>query len=109
MVDFGISGYCKNNSTEWTDAGTLKFMPPEIHNRTQVNADPAADIWALGVIFYMVLFDEYPFEGEGEELFQNIINCKWKLPEEWKFSAEVKVISESAEDLLKGMLKADPK
>lgn len=45
VVDFGISGYCKNNSAERTDAGTMKCMPPEWHSREQMNADPAADIW----------------------------------------------------------------
>ena len=77
VVDFGISGYCKNNITERTDAGTMKCMPPEWHSRELMNADPAGDIWQLGLIFYMILFNKYPFEGEAEEGYLNIIANKW--------------------------------
>lgn len=30
VVDFGISGMCKHNFAEKNDAGTLRFMPPEV-------------------------------------------------------------------------------
>lgn len=78
-------------------------MPPELLNRDQINADPAADIWAMGVIFYMVLFDRYPFEGEGDILTKNIIANKWKLPEA-NYEPSSKVISSLAADLLGRML-----
>lgn len=42
-----------------------------------MNADPAGDIWQLGLIFYMILFNKYPFEGEAEEGYLNIIANKW--------------------------------
>ena len=30
VVDFGISGMCKGNVHEKNDAGTLRYMPPEV-------------------------------------------------------------------------------
>ena len=30
VVDFGISGMCKGNLVEKGDAGTLRYMPPEV-------------------------------------------------------------------------------
>jgi len=53
----------------------------------------------MGVIFYMVLFDRYPFEGEGDILTKNIIANKWKLPEA-NYDSNTKVISSLAADLL---------
>ncbi len=62
-------------------------------------ADPAADIWAMGIILYMVLFNKYPFEGDGETLTKNIIGAKWRLPED-SFDPGTKVISDLASALL---------
>jgi len=30
VVDFGISGMCKGNQAEKNDAGTLRYMSPEM-------------------------------------------------------------------------------
>jgi serine/threonine protein kinase len=30
IVDFGISGRCKGNQGERTDAGTIRYMAPEV-------------------------------------------------------------------------------
>jgi len=30
IVDFGIAGFCLNNLKEKTDAGTYKYMAPEV-------------------------------------------------------------------------------
>lgn len=65
-----------------------------------MNADPSGDIWQLGIIFYMILFNKYPFEGEAEECYMNIIANKWQLPEEQGYSSSVKIISKEAESLL---------
>lgn len=62
----------------------------------------------MGIIFYMVLFDRYPFEGEGDILTKNIIACKWKLPEA-NYDPTTKVISNMASDLLGWMLTWNPK
>jgi serine/threonine protein kinase len=36
-------------------------MAPEIINNTYYGI--SVDIWALGVLFYFMLFAEYPFKG----------------------------------------------
>ena len=30
VVDFGIAGHCNYNKGEITDAGTVRYMPPEV-------------------------------------------------------------------------------
>jgi len=54
-------------------SGTVKFQPPEVHKETDFSATPALDIWALGIIMYMTLFNKFPFPGELSELPQQII------------------------------------
>lgn len=62
-----------------------------------------ADLWSVGVVYYRLLFGEYPFSGVSiPSLIKDIKNKTEKglnLPK--------KVTHESA-DLLKGILKADP-
>lgn len=44
-----------------TYCGTEKYMAPEIlDNRSYTRS---VDLWALGVLFYFMLFAEYPFGG----------------------------------------------
>lgn len=40
VVDFGISGLCKGNIQEENNAGTLKYMPPEVLSGTFSTASP---------------------------------------------------------------------
>lgn len=62
-MDFGISGVCKGLIREDTDAGTLRYMAPEVLLGTDTKANPAIDIWALGVMLYCMVFYKFPFNG----------------------------------------------
>lgn len=49
-------------------------MAPEIWNRHQY--DHKVDIWAMGVILYILTFNDGPFSYNNEAIYQNIIeNC----------------------------------
>lgn len=75
IVDFGISGVCKGSVQERNDAGTLRYMPPEILSESYTTANPAIDVWALGVMLYVMIFMKFPFDGETpEEIKDKIIN-----------------------------------
>jgi serine/threonine protein kinase len=58
---------CKGETKEKTDAGTIPYMPPEVHTGENTESCPGIDIWALGIMMYLMLFGEYPFKGESEE------------------------------------------
>jgi len=75
IVDFGIAGRCTPAISDKTDAGTLRFMAPEVLNGTAVNASPAIDIWALGCMLYCMVFYKFPFNGENaHQVKDKIIN-----------------------------------
>ncbi len=66
-----------------------------------MRADPATDVWALGIIFYILLFNQYPHNAEGEgELEKKIIANEYMLPEE-KDPENGRWISSECEDLLR--------
>ena len=52
IVDFGIAGFCKNFLKEKTNAGTFKYMAPEVLKGDVNLANPAMDVWSLGMMMF---------------------------------------------------------
>ncbi len=61
IVDFGIAGFCLNHLKEKTDAGTFKYMAPEVLKGDISLANPAMDTWALGMMMFLMLYGFHPF------------------------------------------------
>lgn len=75
IVDFGIAGRATPSITEKTDAGTLKFMPPEVLKGLDTKAAPTIDIWALGCMLYCMFFYKFPFDADSaQQVKDKIIN-----------------------------------
>ena len=77
--------------------GTLYYISPEI---IKGNYDEKCDIWACGVILYVLLGGCFPFVGNNDkEVYNLITQVKYDLDKEnWKN------VSKSAKDLIKNML-----
>jgi serine/threonine protein kinase len=73
LGDFGLS--VRLNDEKITSyAGTLEYIAPEIFKRIPYYGK-VADIWSLGVCFYTLLFDKFPFKGNNScEVLNNIKN-----------------------------------
>lgn len=66
-----------------------------------------SDIWALGVILFMMLTGQLPFYGSyDEELYRNITKNKFTWPKRDNDGALMEV-SKSAKDLVGWMLTSD--
>ena len=103
IIDFGISGISNCYIKEVIKAGTFKFLSPEILFRENFDSSPKIDIWALGVILYLMNFKQYPFDGESDkEIYEKIGN------EDLEFPYGIK-IKKSLINLLKGMFEKNPK
>ena len=103
IIDFGISGISNCYIKEVIKAGTFKFLSPEILFRENFDSSPKIDIWALGVILYLMNFKQYPFDGENDkEIYEKIGN------EDLEFPYGIK-IKKSLINLLKGMFEKNPK
>lgn len=73
LVDFGIARIAGDTSlTGQSIVGTPDFLAPE-RLREGHQVGPAADIWALGVTFYLALEGYSPFWRESESGWQAIL------------------------------------
>lgn len=52
IVDFGIAGFCLKHLKERTNAGTFKYMAPEVLKGDINMANPGMDIWAIGMMMF---------------------------------------------------------
>ena len=60
IADFGFARSIGGIGAK-THCGTEKYMAPEIISNSYYGI--SVDLWALGVLFYFMLFAEYPFKG----------------------------------------------
>lgn len=65
IADFGFARSIGGVGAK-THCGTEKYMAPEIISNSYYGI--SVDIWALGVLFYFMLFAEYPFKGKINEM-----------------------------------------
>jgi len=105
VIDFGLSKIFgdvtknkkQNKKNMQTRVGTAYYVSPEV---LKGDYDEKCDIWSAGVILYILLSGDPPFNGENDnEIYRAIAKKKYSFPEkEWKN------ISEDAKDLIKHMI-----
>lgn len=87
----------------YTICGTPTYVAPEILAESGYGLK--VDIWALGVIVYVLLCGYPPFSnptGDQEKLFDLILSAEYDFPEEhWEF------ISEDAKNIIIRMIEPD--
>ena len=98
IIDFGISGMSNGNQKEKIKAGTTRFLPPEIVGGEEFSSNQKIDIWALGVILYLMVEGCYPFNGKNtKDIIKSI------LKDNIEFNKKIK-ISNALKNLIGGML-----
>ena len=102
VVDFGISGLYATNNPEKSLAGSLKYMAPEILTGKNTAADPAIDIFSIGVILFALVVGKLPFDGKETFSIRNkIINGAFTFP-------QGNTLTPDCKDLIEKMLLVDP-
>ncbi|XP_071797987.1 LOW QUALITY PROTEIN: peripheral plasma membrane protein CASK-like [Asterias amurensis] len=82
--------------------GTPHFMAPEVVKREPYGKP--IDIWGCGVMTFILLSGSLPFFGTKEHLFDMIVKGRYYMkPRQWDH------ISEPAKDLIRRMLRVDPR
>jgi serine/threonine protein kinase len=70
--DFKLTLFC----------GTPHYMCPDIVKKKEYNGH-AADVWALGVILFILITGKVPFFAEFEaDLFRKVQGAKYTVPKE---------------------------
>jgi len=104
IIDFGLGKLQKNKAdsleTKW---GSPNYVAPEVLE--DWNYGQECDIWSLGVITYLLISGNFPFEGTNiVEIYENIHNKQVSFEEpQWKD------ISKAAKDFIKECLIKDRK
>ena len=82
LIDFGFATQVRSISETKLpySCGTPIYMSPELAKK-QDHFGGAADVWALGVILFILLTGKMPFHGAYEDdLFRKIQQVKYKWP-----------------------------
>ncbi|KAK1880034.1 SNF-related serine/threonine-protein kinase [Dissostichus eleginoides] len=99
LTDFGFSNRFQPGKTLNTSCGSLAYSAPEILLGDEYDA-PAVDIWSLGVILFMLVCGQPPFqETNDSETLTMIMDCKYTVPPH---------ISHACKDLIARMLQREP-
>ncbi|CAI5954036.1 unnamed protein product [Closterium sp. NIES-65] len=111
-ADFGMAAYFKPGEGFTRVCGSCMYMAPEViriwENLGKQRYGPPVDIWACGVIFYILLAGNYPFLPQGpdrsERAFRRVILQPQRLFREAVWGR----ISADAKSLIAAMLHPDP-
>ncbi|EGR34275.1 protein kinase domain protein [Ichthyophthirius multifiliis] len=99
VVDFGISGKQSLINIDYTEAGTVRYLAPEVI-KSHAPAHPSIDVWALGCILFWILTGNSPFNQKQKEAIQeNIVKGKWEFQ-----NSDKKRLTKSVQDLIKKCL-----
>ena len=63
LIDFGFSIIKMPSKKLNIFCGTPSYMAPEIVSKSQYSG-PEADIWALGIVLFLMLCGYFPFKGK---------------------------------------------
>ena len=101
LADFGTAIVIDDSTILTEQVGSPPYMAPEVcDGRTAYSY--SADLWSIGVVFYILLFGIPPFDESDEtKLFEAIKIGKFSFPSE-------PVVSEEAKNLISALLEKDP-
>lgn len=104
LCDFGLANFYDkyNNSTMTAMIGTPGYVAPEVIQRKPYG--PPVDMWACGVVLYVMLSGRMPFYGKDDiQCLRMTATGEYSFPDrEWKH------VSEDAKSLVRALLQIRP-
>uniref|UniRef100_A0A8D8XJU1 Twitchin n=1 Tax=Cacopsylla melanoneura TaxID=428564 RepID=A0A8D8XJU1_9HEMI len=98
LIDFGLATKLDPNEVVKISTGTAEFAAPEIVEREPVGF--YTDMWAVGVLAYVLLSGLSPFAGENDvDTLKNVKACDWEFDEE-----AFRNVSEEGKDFIRRLL-----
>ncbi|KAK2870357.1 hypothetical protein Q8A67_024749 [Cirrhinus molitorella] len=101
IIDFGLACRLEPGKRLMVLHGTPEFVAPEVVNYEPV--DLATDMWSIGVICYILLSGESPFQGNTDaETLALVTGAQWEFDPE-----SFDDITDEAKDFISGLLRKD--
>ncbi|XP_016398787.1 myosin light chain kinase, smooth muscle-like [Sinocyclocheilus rhinocerous] len=101
IIDFGLACKLEHGKCLMVLHGTPEFVAPEVVNYEPV--DLATDMWSIGVICYILLSGESPFQGNSDAETLALVTAA-----QWEFDPEsFDDITDEAKDFISGLLRKD--
>ncbi|XP_056143669.1 myosin light chain kinase, smooth muscle isoform X2 [Lampris incognitus] len=98
IIDFGLAGKLSTDTPLKVMHGTPEFVAPEVISYEPVCL--ATDMWSIGVICYILLSGESPFQGTSDaETLALVTAAQWEFDEE-----SFEEITEQAKDFISSLL-----
>ncbi len=103
IADFGLSKLIYPDEIMKLPCGTLSYVAPEV--LTLSGYGKAADIWSVGIIFYLLLCGVLPFDGATrKDIISKTVAAKYDQTNPlWQS------LSPNCQDIISGMLNKDLK
>jgi len=105
LIDFGFAcEIAPGREAMWDQLGTPSYMAPELWS-SEPEYDSSVDMWAIGVVTYMLLSGKRPFHHDNKrEKARMIRHDPLKFPE-----AEWGRVSEDAKDFCRQLMQKQPR
>ena len=104
IIDFGTAVFFNKNLIEKSITGSIYYISPEIISKEK-NYTEKCDIWSCGVIMYILLTGQPPFNSSSDaKIAKKILEGKFDM-EKYPWP----IISDQAKDLVKKLLEIDDK
>ncbi|XP_063749336.1 myosin light chain kinase, smooth muscle-like isoform X2 [Eleginops maclovinus] len=101
IIDFGLASKLEEGKPLMVMHGTPEFVAPEVINYEPVGLE--TDLWSIGVISYILLSGESPFQGNNEaETLALVTAANFEFDQE-----SFEDISDQAKDFISSLLKKD--
>ncbi|KAG1695269.1 hypothetical protein DVH05_020648 [Phytophthora capsici] len=102
IIDFGLAKLLDADDKTASFLGTRGYLAPEMLQRQAYSM--SVDMWALGIIVYVLLCGCLPFDDDGGKIAnEKAARAKFGL----RFPRWANGLSESAKDLLRNLLEVD--
>ncbi|CEL97724.1 unnamed protein product [Vitrella brassicaformis CCMP3155] len=102
MIDFGIAAKVTPGVHLEETCGSLKYLAPELLKKRY---GVEVDLWAVGVLMYLMLYGRYPFIGEDQAAILKEIEGHQI---DWSLHNMEKPYSEKTIDFLSSLLERNP-
>ncbi|EQC30800.1 CAMK protein kinase [Saprolegnia diclina VS20] len=106
LIDFGLSFHVNDRTSNhrWDGSGTMAYAAPEVLKKETISS--AIDMWALGVVLYVLLAGFHPFDPTNEASDRDLRECI--IAGQYDFNHEAWTdVSNDAKDLIRQLLQVD--